>query len=136
MCHDVVHQRQAGVAEREKLSDGNLKEPGEDLPQLRQTGQPAVVARVGPVGGPVVVIRRKRDQIELLRRRLASGQVEREPASRSAAYSALSRVALMPARYEKSRDTPRVLLQEGAVAGDRPADHEGIDLACSLVRSR
>jgi hypothetical protein len=45
--HDVVHKRQAGVAERQKLADRDLEELREDLPQFRQTCQPAVVAASG-----------------------------------------------------------------------------------------
>ncbi|GAA2894509.1 hypothetical protein GCM10020220_100740 [Nonomuraea rubra] len=81
MHHGVVHHGQAGVAPDDELLRRHLHQRREQLAQLRQALQVAVVTAVGAVGGPV---RRGQFQqivgeVELARRRLSPGEVEREP---------------------------------------------------------
>lgn len=81
----VVHQLEAGVPGRDQLAGRHLEHPGEDLPELGQPLQPAVVAYVGAVGGgvpPAGQAQQVLGEVELLGGGLAPGEVEREAQSR------------------------------------------------------
>ena len=78
----VVHHREARVVAGDDLVDRHLHDLGEDRPQLGQSVQPAVVAGVGALRVLVVVAGQRQElerEVELLRRRLAAGEVELQP---------------------------------------------------------
>lgn len=78
-----MHDGQAGVAEGEQLAGGNAQQLPEDRAQLGQAVRAAVVAQVGARQVPVVGLARQPEEgvgkVELLRRRLAPGQVQLQP---------------------------------------------------------
>ena len=76
----VVHDRQAGVVAGDQLLDRHVEQRGEDLPELEQAGEAAVVSAVGAVGRAELIRARQGEQlvrqVELGGGRLAAGQVE------------------------------------------------------------
>ena len=78
----VVHHRQARAAAGHQLVGVDPEQLGEQLAQLAQAGQPAVVAHVDPVGVLDAVRQRQQPvgQVELRDARLAPGEVELQPA--------------------------------------------------------
>ena len=77
----VVHDRQARVVLRDQAVGVDPQQLGEDRPQLGQAGAAAVVADVGRARGVVPLARERQEtfgQSQLLRRRLAARQVQRQ----------------------------------------------------------
>ena len=77
----VVHDLQAGVVSRDQVGYSDAEQFGEDLPQLRQTVEAAVVAGVGALTVAVVAARQGEQlvgQVQLLGRRFAAGEVQRQ----------------------------------------------------------
>ncbi len=79
--HDgVVHDLEARVVAGHQVRRRNTEQLAEDRAQLGQTRQAAVVAAVGTVAVPEIVLTRKREQtvrqIQLFRCRLATGEVQ------------------------------------------------------------
>ena len=81
--HDqIVHDVQAGRVPRNDVVDGDSQQVSVDFPNIDDAPQTTVVAAIGAVVGGVVARAGKAEQfiakVQLFRRRLAAGQVQRE----------------------------------------------------------